>query len=247
LWPAALVVWGPGAASSLHAHHATQLVLTLHGRGRLRGRARQRWTEFAAALIAPDVPHEVDAEGTAVLIAFVDPESAVSAGLGRRLRAPLTVLPDAEVERWRRELGAPPLRAAAVEAWWRARIAAEPAVRRIHPRVRRVLRWLRENVPDSEEKQSLERLASVAGLSPSRFMHVFTDSLGVPLRPYLLWMRLQHAAGLLLAGANATEAAHRAGFSDAAHLSRTFRRTLGATAREIARGRAQGQLELPGE
>lgn len=226
-----------------------QLVLTLAGRGRLRGRVRERWTDFTAALIAPDVPHEVDARGTTVIIAFVDPETEVGAGLRRRLEGPLAVLQETEVEGWRRELGALPLRPFAVERWWRTRVAAERAPRRIHPRVRRVLRWLRANIGSIEENRSLERLAALAGLSPSRFMHVFTGSLGVALRPYLLWLRLQHAAGRLLAGASATEAAHEAGFSDAAHLSRTFRRTLGTTAGEIAKGSAEGeiaQIELPG-
>jgi AraC-like DNA-binding protein len=243
LWPAGLVVWGPGATSSLHAHHAVQLIVTLDGHGRLRGRARQRWTDFSAALIGPDMPHEVDARGTAVVIAFVDPESEMGAALLERLPAPLVVLPAAEVESWRRELGGPPLGAAEVETWWRARVGAGRAPRRIHPRVSRVLRWLRSNVDASAEDCSLEALAERAGLSPSRFMHVFTQSLGVPVRPYLLWLRLQHAAGRLLAGASATEAAHEAGFADAAHLSRTFRRTLGTTPREIAAGRAEGQLD----
>jgi AraC-like DNA-binding protein len=231
----------------MHAHHAIQLLLTLHGHARLRGRARQPWTDFTAALVGPDVPHEVDARGTTVIIAFVDTESEVGAGLRRRLATPLTVLSAPEVARWRRELGDPPLQPAVVQAWWRARIISERAPRRIHPRVRRVLRWLRENVGAGEEDLSLESLAERAGLSPSRFMHVFTASLGVPLRPYLLWLRLQYAAGRLLAGASATEAAHEAGFSDAAHLSRTFRRILGTTPREIAAGRAQGQLEVPAD
>jgi AraC-like DNA-binding protein len=229
--------------SSLHALHALQLLVTLGGLGRLRGGARRPWADFAGALIGPDVPHEVDARGATVVIAFVDPESEVGAGLQRRLRGPFTVLPAAEVAGWRRALGAPPLEPAAVDAWWRARVAGERAPRRIHPRVRRVLRWLRENIGAAEEDLSLDRLADLAGLSPSRFMHVFTESLGVPLRPYLLWLRLQHAAGRLLEGASATDAAHAAGFSDAAHLSRTFRRTLGTTPREIAAGRAEGEID----
>jgi AraC-like DNA-binding protein len=231
----------------LHAHHAAQLVFTVDGAGRLRESARGRWTDFAAALIAPDVPHEVDAQGTTVLIAFVDPESEVGAGLRRRMSAPVDVLPAREVAGWRRELGAPPLAPVAVQAWWQARLATERAPGRIHPRVRRVLRWLRQNLDATEEDRSLERLAGLAGLSPSRFMHAFTESLGVPLRPYLLWLRLQHAAGQILAGATATAAAHAAGFSDAAHLSRTFRRMLGTTPREIAMSRAQGQLAVTGE
>src|SRR5262249_49140093 len=102
LWPASLLVWGPGAVRSLHAHHAIQLLLTLDGRARLRGRARQPWADFTAALVGPDVPHEVDARGTTVVIAFVDPESEVGAGLRRRLVAPLIVLPAAEIAGCRR-------------------------------------------------------------------------------------------------------------------------------------------------
>jgi AraC-like DNA-binding protein len=77
-------------------------------------------------------------------------------------------------------------------------------------------------------------LAGIAALSPSRFMHAFTESIGVPVRPYILWLRLQRAACDLMNGATVTNAAHRAGFSDAAHLTRTVRRMLGATPSDLA-------------
>jgi AraC-like DNA-binding protein len=58
-------------------------------------------------------------------------------------------------------------------------------------------------------------------------MHVFTDSMGIPLRPYLAWLRLQRAATAIVGGNSLGEAAHAAGFADAAHMSRTFKRMLG--------------------
>src|SRR4029453_15865292 len=58
-------------------------------------------------------------------------------------------------------------------------------------------------------------------------------SLGVPVRPYILWLRLQRAACDMMNGASVTNAAYRAGFSDAAHLTRTFRRMLGATPSDL--------------
>ena len=64
-------------------------------------------------------------------------------------------------------------------------------------------------------------------------MHAFTDSVGVPLRPYVLWLRLQQAMCELGGAANVTTAAQNAGFSDAAHLTRTFRRMLGLTPTEL--------------
>jgi AraC-like DNA-binding protein len=82
---------------------------------------------------------------------------------------------------------------------------------------------------------SQAELANIAGLSPSRFGHLFSEAVGVSLRPYLLWLRLQRACGELMSGASATRAAHAAGFSDSAHMARTFRRMLGASPTELMR------------
>src|SRR5215472_1025149 len=85
LWPAALVVWGPGSASSLHRHHCVQLVLALREMLRVRERARQTWKTCGGVLIKPDASHEVDARNTDVLIAFVDPESELGTALLDRI------------------------------------------------------------------------------------------------------------------------------------------------------------------
>ena len=66
-------------------------------------------------------------------------------------------------------------------------------------------------------------------------MHVFTESTGIPLRPYVLWLRVQCAACALTSGYTVTDAAHLAGFSDAAHLVRSMRRNLGMTPRDLMR------------
>jgi AraC-like DNA-binding protein len=109
---------------------------------------------------------------------------------------------------------------------------------KLHPAVRRVLRIIREEIGTRDEFP-LEEMALAGGLSPSRFMHVFTTSVGVPLRPYILWRRLQMACGELMRGASIADAAQRAGFSDAAHLGRTLRRMMGMTPGELLQRRAQ--------
>jgi len=109
---------------------------------------------------------------------------------------------------------------------------ANPNPTRVHPRINRVLISIPERLEDSSDV-SLKTLAAICGLSPSRFMHVFTQSVGIPLRQYILGLRLQRACFELTAGATVTSAACRAGFSDAAHLTRTFRRILGITPTEL--------------
>ena len=237
LWPAAMVVWGPGYVSSEHAHHCVQLVMAMRGILRIRPERGDKWMDCGAALVRPDAKHEVDARDTAVLIAFVESESELGAALGERLRENITRINARTVARWRTALGdVTTLSASQVEGWVRGELLRETKIPELHPRVKRVLRFVREHLGDPESL-SLQNLAKIAGLSTWRFVHVFTDSVGVSLRPYILWLRLQSASGELMRGVSVTEAAHSAGFSDAAHMTRTFRRMLGTSPSELVRRR----------
>src|SRR5262249_14249483 len=64
--------------------------------------------------------------------------------------------------------------------------------------------------------------------------HRWRDCVCARSRSRRLWLRLQRTACDLLDGASVTSAANRAGFSDAAHLTRMFRRMLGATPSDLA-------------
>ena len=64
-------------------------------------------------------------------------------------------------------------------------------------------------------------------LSPSRFRHLFIEETGMALRPYILWRRFLKVWDLIMGGASVSDAAHGAGFADAAHLTRTSRRMFG--------------------
>jgi AraC-like DNA-binding protein len=69
--------------------------------------------------------------------------------------------------------------------------------------------------------------AVVLELSRSRFSEVFRDTMGLPFRQWVLWTRLSHAIRLIHDGADHTQAAYSAGFSDSAHLARTTKRMFG--------------------
>jgi len=68
-------------------------------------------------------------------------------------------------------------------------------------------------------------------LSESRFLHLFSEQMGIAWRPFLLWHRMTCAINAIVKGDSATDAAHQAGFSDSAHLSRTFRNLFGMSIR----------------
>jgi AraC-like DNA-binding protein len=235
LWPPLLAARGPGGRSASHAHHAMHVVVSLAGELRVRA-GHTAWVRAAGVLTAPDAPHAIDARGSEVLIVFVDPESeagqSMRAALGGSVRALDARERDALVEGVTpREIMGPG------GAAWTSRVVAvlrgEQGLppRAVHPRVRRLLRLLQELPPGGDA--SLEALAREVGLSPGRLMHVFTESIGVPLRSYLAWLRLQRAAAAVVANRPLGEAAHAAGFADASHMSRTFRRMLGVAPSDL--------------
>jgi AraC-like DNA-binding protein len=230
VWPPLLATRGPGGSSALHEHHALHLIVPYTGSIRVRGADAARWQSAAGVLTAPDVPHAIDARGVEVLLVFFDPESELGLCLAPTLggafrlvdeRERTLLLKDAEPSalmqdggvRWTERAGA--LLGA----------ASRRQPRLIHPRVRRLLKLLRGLPPDADA--SLEALSAMVKLSPSRLMHVFSESIGMPLRPYLAWLKLQRAAGAIASGKKLTEAAALAGFADAAHMSRTFRKMFG--------------------
>jgi len=181
--------------------------------------------------VRPDATHEVDARGSTLLIGFISAESDMGAALSARIDGAIACVPAGQVARWRAVLGPAPSDAR-TERWLTEFVPRGRGVE-IHAGVRRVLSHL-QGPPAVLDDLSLKTLAGIACLSPSRFMHAFTESVGAPVRPYILWLRLQRAACDLNIGASVTSAAHRAGFSDAAHLTRTFRRMLGATPSDLA-------------
>lgn len=86
------------------------------------------------------------------------------------------------------------------------------------------------------EKVSAHDLAQRASLSLSQLERLFGDQVGLPVRRLVLWRRLRIAILLALAGHTLTDAAHEAGFADAAHFSRTMRSMFGVRADLSLRG-----------
>lgn len=233
LWPSRLAVQTTGDASAGHAHHTIHLVLAREGRLGLRLDGSERGAH-AGLLTPPDLPHAIDGAGRTVLLLFIDPESRP----GRRLRSSLDgvrTFDDAERDALLEGL-APTPTSSQLDAWARGvldRLAGEEPLAPMHPKVRALLETLRGLPPDADT--SLEALAAEAALSPSRLMHAFTESVGIPLRPYVRWLRLQRAATAIVTGTPLSLAAAEAGFSDAAHMSRTFKQMFGMTPSALQR------------
>lgn len=243
LWPPLLASRGSGGTSTHHAHHAMHIVLAVEGQ--LSIALGDGVTKRAAGVVtAPNVSHAIDAEGGDTLLVFLDPESEAGGSLRTALGGDVRLLSAAQRDQLLADAEPMAIMSTRFGDAWLARavnlLGGEDvaARRRMHPRVRKALAILRAN-PESDDA-ALAALASAVELSPGRLMHAFTQSLGIPLRPYLQWLKAQRAAAAIVSGMALSEAAHAAGFADAAHMSRTFRRMFGVSPsglREAAKGR----------
>lgn len=100
--------------------------------------------------------------------------------------------------------------------------SAQPSY--VDARINAALVFLRDS---PQAYDSIEALSARVHLSPSRFAHLFKKVVGVPVRRYVLWLKMRHALDLAIAGDSLTTAALSAGFADSAHLSRSVRAMLG--------------------
>lgn len=76
---------------------------------------------------------------------------------------------------------------------------------------------------------SQTEVAQYIGLSNSRLNHLFKQSVGVPFRHYKLWSKLSLFMHDYHSTANLTQSALNTGFSDASHLSNSYRKIFGIT------------------
>jgi AraC-like DNA-binding protein len=95
-------------------------------------------------------------------------------------------------------------------------------------RVKNVVKYL-QALEELPPKISLQKLASIANLSPDRFRHLFAEEMGLSVRRYLLWLRIRKTGTVLQKGFSLTDAAHDAGFTDSAHFSKTFKQNFGVS------------------
>lgn len=219
--------------SGWHAHRALQATWAVDGElqcvcdgGTL---APTRFASFH-----PMERHRVRGQGGRVAYLFLDAGprawTAWRAG-GGVPRAPDSALAEALAGL----AEATPAEAEALAARWAA--WTWPGLAPVAPADPRISRALSALEADPVAAWTHRSLAERAHLSPSRFQVLFREATGLPVRHYLLWRRLLEAAQRLQAGEPVTRVAHATGFADAPHLSRSFRRIVGAAPSSLLPGR----------
>ena len=216
----------------LHSHQAIQLVVASEGDHRVRGSDNEPWSTYSIAAIASNQPHALDVTASDYgAVIFVEPETREGRAITQRCNgtgitevgtSALREISSAMFDAWLNE------RKDETVANTRRLVASLAAgVERTEvtdPRIMSAIVYINQHL---DRAITLDEVASYACLSPSRFRHVFGEQTGMGLRPYILWRRFLLVWDLLMKGGTLSEAAHAAGFADAAHLSRTSVKAFG--------------------
>jgi AraC family transcriptional regulator len=222
VWPQRVLMLGPAYASAQHRHHAAQIAFGLDGPVIFEN-PQTGLHRADMLLIPPDTPHAHPAFG-ALAFLYLYPESMEWIRFPGREKGGILPLP------FHQRLRSSARCAASGDA-----VAARSVVDDLIGKsassalsddalVSRAVALINRSL---DGPITLAAVAKGVHLSPSRLAHRFREATGVPLRRYVLWCRLRTAAEAAMRGASLTEAAHRAGCADSAHLSRTFRAMLG--------------------
>ena len=217
----------------LHAHQAIQVVFGYAGPVGLRTTEDQPWTAYPLGVVTSRQPHSMDATAcTYNAIIFVEPETDVGRALTERyLDCPVASVDEPDVRAasadlfstWLGGTTKGPLIDGATRVLGALAKGVTPAVV-TDIRILRATDYIKAHLNGTV---SLEDVAANVFLSPGRFRHLFVEQTGMGLRPYVLWRRFILAWDLLTRGESISTAAHRAGFADAAHFTRTSNQMFG--------------------
>ncbi|WP_345359455.1 AraC family transcriptional regulator [Actinoallomurus liliacearum] len=178
------------------------------------------------ALIAPRFVHQLIAHGRRMVFCYLDATSARERVCRLRMtdgdhalryghrQEPLLVRAGAQLA----DSDSPGM----ALRWLDLAGAVEPGA--MDSRIGMAARYLREQ---TNPVLSADELAARAGLSTSRFLHLFREHAGTSFRRYRLWARMLRVGALLSGRQDLTTAAVEAGFASPSHFSDSFHAMFG--------------------
>jgi AraC-like DNA-binding protein len=214
----------------MHAHHYVQYGFSNSPVFKLYSPELPNTKQVRSFFIPSDVPHRLNLSGEdTVLMVWLDPEyhTKQTSHSSSQIKYPL---PDLETS---------------LNDFYNCSLNCETAgkirniitgktssdIQQRDDRIVTALSWITGHLDN--ETITVDQIAKVVYLSPGRFMHLFSEQTGIPVRKYILWQRLKCALLQIADEHTITEAAHSAGFTDSSHMNRTFNAMFGITPSKI--------------
>lgn len=189
------------------------------------------WQEADCVVVQPYVRHQLWCATRLVCNLLIEPETVDPAGLPGFLRSGHgAVQAPAFVQRMRAAAGGAPLPEAALDmAFFDGPLPRRPLDRRIASALHSL-----QQAPELPD--DAQALAAQAGLSISRFLHVFKQQTGCSYRALRAWKRARLLLPSINQVHNLARLAQDFGYPDSSHFSHSIRGYYGITPSNILRG-----------
>lgn len=230
LWNSRVMFATNNMQTDYHSHYAATLAISLDKYITIETELGKE--EYRVALVGPNTYHRTVSPGVQMIALLIDPETyefgsiskSISSGEVKRLdiRKFLHLIESLKSLYYGElnNLEATQLQLTLLKTVY----PFEELKISIDPRIQKIAKQIRLEVPS---KILMKELGKDFSISEDRLIRLFKENLGIPLRRYLLWVRILRAVKEIKEGNNLTDAAHAAGFSDSAHFSRTFKENFG--------------------
>jgi AraC-like DNA-binding protein len=233
--PTRMLLASPNLVADAHQHAVMQFTCSLDGTPFSVWTENDGWQRTEGVLIDSNISHSVkDFSGWQVTACIIP-----DARKGKRIQD--KVLKGAPIKYFESSDIAPVIEAiqitrhqlletgagfhALIDAVYDHLLQEDSFLPPLDARITSAIHSIRQNIHGN---LSAAALAAEVHLSEHRFLHLFKEQIGAPLRQYILWQRIAVATEAFINGLSAKEAAYEAGFSDPAHFSRTFSQMFGA-------------------
>jgi len=232
-----LLIIGSDIDASFHRHHAFQISISLDQPFSFECEAVSGF--FRGVIIGPDISHSLSGINGRQALILLDPELNQAKNIlkDKNFSQGFAEIDDVVLVRmvdYIELLLEQPRNIRQPIEELIAMMSDSSEVEVVEPRIAQII----EYIASTEHKTaSVDELAQIVHLSSGRLAHLFKQEIGIPIRRYLLWQRLLDACAYAststpnsqkrIAGMSLTAAAHRAGFTDASHFTRTFKSMFG--------------------
>lgn len=197
-----------------HAHFPIEAVFALSGQLHI-GTDNHQYSNIRAALINTNVPHRFCCLNAACQLYFIDPSRDIGQHLLQhffRREEEMVVIDDMEHDRF-------------VDNHITAYDNQNTRFHGIDKRIQRCVEWIEANY--AAEGIRVSRLCTIAYLSEGRLAHLFKDQMGISIRQYILWKKIEMGMKHFTEGCSLTDCAYLSGFVDLSHLTKTFKKMFG--------------------
>jgi AraC-like DNA-binding protein len=217
-------------SGAFHVYVAIKGGLRLAVEGALEG-----YSELA--VVPPNLRHTIASDHRSVICVLIEPETVCAGALELLARRLSGTERHFFVERIRaayEQLQHQPCTGDTVSAAFDVMCFGEALPRRtLDPRVVQAIAQIGRFSGDPVTAASC---AAEAGLSASRFLHLFKQQTGIPFRSFRAWKRARHLLHFANQDLNLARLAQEIGYPDSTHFSHSIRRFYGLKPRAIFLG-----------